>query len=313
MPAPGWGGRTGRPSVGGAGGGAGSPKVRRLVYVDDGAPEAGTRHLRRSCEERGVAFLPVDVRLFDFHPSKQLHAGDLLYRPAVSLLSQRVEQFLYAPGVATFYAEPDGIYRGCVNAPLAFQRSGLPAPRSIPLFAADRATLADFARRLGGFPVVFKVPGFSTGIGVGKVDSLDSLVSLAELARVLGQNPWLMAYVPDAVHWRLVVVGDRVVASYRNVTREEDFRSSATRDPTDYRAEPPEGMAELAVRSSRVLRLEFGGVDVLEHPASGRLYLLENNFPCYFAQAQDVAGVDISGAMVDHLLRKAESLEGLGA
>jgi hypothetical protein len=44
-------------------------------------------------------------------------------------------------------------------------------------------------------------------------------------------------------------------------------------------------------------------VDVLQHP-SGRFYLLEANFPCYFGHAQE-NGQDIAGAIVDHLLDKS--------
>jgi glutathione synthase/RimK-type ligase-like ATP-grasp enzyme len=53
----------------------------------------------------------------------------------------------------------------------------------------------------------------------------------------------------------------------------------------------------------RATRLEFGGVDILERDGSS--YLLESNFPCYYPHAQQIAGIDVAGAMVDHLLRKA--------
>ena len=39
-----------------------------------------------------------------------------------------------------------------------------------------------------------------------------------------------------------------------------------------------------------------------------RLYLLEANFPCYYAQAQLKGGVDVAGAMVDYLLSQAGAL-----
>ena len=64
-------------------------------------------------------------------------------------------------------------------------------------------------------------------------------------------------------------------------------------------------MVCLAVSAVQAIRRELGGVDILEHP-SGRLYLLEANFPCYFPQAQVVAGIDVAGAMVDHLLTKRD-------
>jgi ribosomal protein S6--L-glutamate ligase len=233
----------------------------------------------------------------------------MLYRPAVSFVAQRLEQQLYAPGVATFYRDGDEIHFGCHNPAAVFQRHGLSIPRTIFCQTSDRTLLSKYAERLGGFPLVFKIPGFSTGIGVGRLDSAASLFSFVDLSLALGRFPLLMAYVPDAVHWRLVVVGDRVVGAYRNIIIEDDFRSAATRDEADYTTPPSDRVRQLAVRATHALRLEFSGVDVLEH-ASGRPYLLEANFPCYFAQAQDVAGVDISGAMLDHLIEKAQRLEG---
>lgn len=281
--------------------------MTRLAYIDDGVPETGTRFLKASCEQRGVEFVPIHPGAFDFSTSERLRPGELLYRPAVSFAAQRVEQMLYAPGVATFYTDPEGIYFSCHNPSLLFERSGLPIPRTIFCGTGNRELLTRYAERLGGFPLVFKIPGFSTGVGVGRIDSLAGLFSFADLALALGRHPLLMAYVPDSVHWRMVVVGDRAVAAYRNVIRADDFRSTATRDEADYATAAGAGLTDLAVRATRALRLEFAGVDILEHP-SGRAYLLEANFPCYYAQAQDVAGVDISGAMIDHLIRKAAVL-----
>jgi hypothetical protein len=279
----------------------------RFVYVDDGVPEIGTRFLKQSCEQRDCEFIPVHPASYDFSSPEQLRPGDLLYRPAISLASQRVEQQLYAPGVATFYRDERSVYFSCGNPVLLFQRHGLSIPRTIFCQTSDRKVLTHYATRLGGLPLVFKIPGFSTGIGVGRVDTLAGLYSFVDLALALGRTPLLQAYVDDAVHWRLIVVGDEVVASYRNVIREDDFRTSASRESEDYSATPSDGLKQLGVTATRVLGYELGGVDVLEH-SSGRGYLLEANFPCYFAQAQDVAGVDISGAMLDHLLAKADRL-----
>ena len=280
---------------------------RRFAYVDDGVPEIGTRFLQESCQQRNCEFVSFHPAKFDFSTTDQLEPGDLLYRPAISLAAQRVEQMLFAPGVATFYADENGPFFGYTNSSLLFQRNGLAVPRTIFCHTSDRKVLDHYATRLGGFPLVFKITGFSTGIGVGRLDSPASLYSFADLALAIGRYPLLMSYVPEAVHWRMVVVGERVVASYRNVINENDFRTSASREGADYDAVPSPSLERLALNATQALRLEFTGVDVLEH-SSGRGYLLEANFPCYYAQAQDVAGVDISGAMLDHLIAKAERL-----
>jgi glutathione synthase/RimK-type ligase-like ATP-grasp enzyme len=162
---------------------------------------------------------------------------------------------------------------------------------------------------MGGFPVILKFPGFSRGVGVTRIDSLASLFSIVDYTLANGNHPVLCAYVHPATHWRAVVVGDRVVSHYRNITDKDDFRTSGSDQEEDYRVPAPAGLEETAVAAVRALGHEFGGVDILEHP-SGRLYVLESNHPCYFASAQLAIGTDVSGAMVEHLLHKAKTSAG---
>jgi glutathione synthase/RimK-type ligase-like ATP-grasp enzyme len=51
----------------------------------------------------------------------------------------------------------------------------------------------------------------------------------------------------------------------------DDFRTSASQSPGDYFADVPERLQEMAVKAVRTVRLEFGGVDVLEHPTFSEL------------------------------------------
>jgi hypothetical protein len=272
--------------------------------VNDGVPAETITLLADACSSRELEFVEIDARTFEFEPEDRLGEGDLLYRPAVSLLAQRVEQHLCTTEVATFYADPTDVYFSPTSSPILHQRAGVPVPRTIYCATRDRARLAGYVDRLGGLPIVVKLLGFSGGLGVMVVDTLPSFYSLIDYLVGNGSMPLLCAYVDDAVHWRAVVVGDRMVASYQNRPEHDDFRTYASTDVEDYTAPPPPGLEDVAVRAVRALRIETGGVDVLEHP-SGRLYVLEANFPCYFPQAQLVAGVDVAGTMVDHLIAKA--------
>jgi hypothetical protein len=278
-----------------------------FYYIDDGVPEATTRLLQEACGARSVSFVPVNPYGFDFRPERQLRGGELLYRPAVSMAALRVEQFLFANGVATFHRCVEDLFNDCMTPSLWFQREGLPIPRTIYCATTDRTLLRDFVEQLGGFPIVLKVPGFESGLGVMRVDAFPTLFSFVDFALHQGFIPMLMAYIPEAIHWRLIVLGDRVVASYQNIQEEDDFRTYAPATPEHYMKEPPPEMTRIAVQAVSCRGSEFGGVDLLQH-ASGRCYLLEANFPCYFPQAQEVAGVDIAGLMIDYLLAKARRL-----
>lgn len=164
--------------------------------------------------------------------------------------------------------------------------------------------LRAFAERLGGPPLVVKVPGLSGGVGVMRVDSLAALYSLIDYLVAQGTATLLITYVPDATHWRVLVVGNDAVAAYRNQVADGDFRGSPGHADEDYLAEISAAVADLAVWAVHAERVETGGVDILEQE-NGQLYLLEVNYPCYFAHAQLGAGVDVAGRMVAHLQAKA--------
>ena len=59
----------------------------------------------------------------------------------------------------------------------------------------------------------------------------------------------------------------------------------------------------IAKAAAAALRLEFGGADMMESPDAA-LTFAEFNLPSYFADRQQASGIDIAGAIIDHLLAK---------
>ena len=279
----------------------------RFHCIDHGVPEETIALLRNACAHRDIEFVAIDAGTFDFSAARRLGHGDLLYRPAASALAIRVEQLLQGAGVASFYCDALGPFLDCLNGPLLFERAGLPIPRTIYAATPDRDLLRRAVERLGGFPIVAKWLGHSSGVAVLRVDSLPALFSLMDYAGSGANPPLLMECIADATHFRLIVIGDRAVAAYRNAQQIDDFRSAGSDDPADYRIEIDPEMARVAVAATEALGIEMAGVDILRAP-DGRLALLEANVPCYYPQAQLVTGVDIAGMMLDHLTRKAQAL-----
>jgi RimK-like ATP-grasp domain len=276
-----------------------------VCVMDSTVPVVTTRLLREACERRSVGFQEVDAYAFDYLPARRLQPGDMLYRPAVSIAAMRVEQFLFSPAVATFYSGDPAVVVD--RSPLQFERAGLPVPPTVPCHSGARAPLRAIVLRLGGFPVVVKTAGGSRGIGVMRADSFPALFSLVDSLLTHHAELMLSAFVEDATHWRVVVVGDEAVAWHRNIKSPDDFRTYASTDPADFMPPVADGLLQLAVRAVDALHLEFGGVDILQTP-DATLHLLESNMPCYFATPQVVAGVDVAGRMVEYLQAKANVL-----
>jgi hypothetical protein len=276
--------------------------IFHCIVDDDATPEITRRLLRVACLERGVGYIEHDAKRLD-PLATPLPDGSLLYRAGNSVASVRAEMALWQPGVMTFDRGPLGPLEIIRPQHLAFSRVGLPVPRSVQLQAVSPPLLYAVIDHLGGLPVIVKVEGGEGGIGVARLETFPALLSTCQLLLSQGIAPRLLSYVPDAMHWRVIVLGDRVLTAYRNPLKREDFRSEPSSAREDYGLVPSDEVAEIAIDAARVARTLFAGVDVLVH-SSGRAYLLEANSPCFFAQATEGGGVDVAGPMLDFLLQR---------
>jgi hypothetical protein len=286
------------------------PPGTLLTCIDDGVPTESLALLQEACEQRGVLLRRVAASRFRYAPEDRPPPFSMLFRPATSPAALHVEDFLIRDDLASFFPGVSAVHFACTSPLRAMERAGVNVPRTFPVGSADPGLLASFVERLGGFPVVIKAGGGEGGVGVMRADSMPALRSLLDYLVHGGGVPMLSAYVPGAMHHRVVVVGDRAVATYENPIRPDDFRSLPSGDPAHYSADVPPELAGPAIRAVQAQRVLFGGVDLLRHP-SGRVYVLEVNFPCYFPQATAVGGVDVAGEMVRFLIDRATQLAAL--
>lgn len=282
---------------------------QRLVIVSDEPDEDLTIQLASAATAADVEPVIIDPVYFDHVNPPVLNVGDMLYRVATTHESCVIEQLLVHSGIATCYREPSGAFIIWDNQTLLLARHGIAVPRTFHAMTTDRDELKRRVEALGGLPVILKVPGKSLGVGVVRVDNWPTLYSVADaLESAHGSDVHLMTCVEPADHWRVLVVNGEVSAAYQNLPQENDFRTCVDEDQkTCFTTAPPQESTALAVAACEVLGLEFGGVDVLTH-SSGRSYILEVNFPCYFAHPKHAIGLDVAAHLVSHLKTKGQQL-----
>jgi hypothetical protein len=269
--------------------------------------DCDTRHLYRllaaAAAAHGVETRAVDARRATARSTPPCRPGDALYRAAVDGSALEVEAMLWRPGVATLHRRPEGPLWGPISTAALFARHGVPAPRRVVCPTAAPDCVLALVDAVGGLPVVVRTEGTEGGRGVMVAESTRSVLSLVDHLVDQGFAPAIEELI-EGTHWRIVVVGDSVAAAYVNPLRPGDFRSQAVDDACYYTTAPPTAAVSAAHQAVAALALDFGGVDVLVTP-DGSAAVLEVNFPCYFAQAEDVAGIPVAAAMVAHLLAKA--------
>lgn len=259
--------------------------------------------LKMACKKLGIAFQALDPYSFDFSKPSPVKKGDMIYRTNRGKLLRFFEDYIVQPGVVTFYNnelfhKPD---------PFLLQKQGIEVPKTIFCLSNDRKQLAGYVKKLGGFPIVLKALGGTRGMGVVKVDSFPSLFSLVDFLTSQGKLLVLRQYIPVKASARFIVLGDEVIASLEYKAPNNDFRTNAAQKLSVKSKKYPKMFEEMAVRATKAMGWEFGGVDILIHGGKG--YVSEVNFPCNFIRAQKATGKDIAFQMVKYLQQKSEQLK----
>lgn len=285
--------------------------MTKLFCILNPKKNAKTRELfKKACIERAVEFIEIDTRSnkADIVNCAKPSKGDCLYRvTANSENAKKLEYSLVKDFVATFYGSPDIIFRP--HASIKLEKSTIPTPKTIPVITSDRDILKSYAEYLGGFPLIIKAMGKQEGAGVMRVDSAGSFYSIADYLFKQKGDFLIREYIDVRESIRVIVLGDRVIASMKyKASYNEDFRSN--RRTTLNSAELfscSEEISRIAIDAVKFTGLEYGGVDILIDDKN-KPYVLEINFPCNFVEAQEFTKVDIAGLMVEYLAEKAITL-----
>jgi len=265
------------------------------------------RLLKKSCIERGINFLLIESEKYDFSKDCQLSGDDLLYRIATDKKSVIVEKKLLNSKCVSVYADYTNGINKTKHDFLIQEKKSLPIIKTIIDVPNNVKLLKRYVDYLNGFPIVIKATGGSHGRGVMRIDSWESLLSISDFLnseplRLSCADYIMREFIDHSEQARLVVLGNKVIASKENRKNSDDFRlnKNIKELPKKY----PSEIEKTAIAAVNSLKWEFGGVDILIDN-KGKHYIAEVNLPCNFARTQLLTGIDIAGMLVDYLIKKA--------
>ena len=269
--------------------------------------------LKQSAEERGLEFVVIEANDFDYATGvAALDTNAVVYRLARGDRASLLELLMVGKGIKGLFTDSNALLSRhfAWGSAIRMEQAGVPIiPTIYNVSKNEDRRLKDYAESLGGFPVIVKSSGGSHGEGVMKVDSISSLRSVVGFISTQSSAGFVLRkFISSARHLRLVVLGGEVLDTIEYQTQQDDFRTNAVAVPSvEARNDVSDEIKQIALRAVAALGLEFGGVDVLIDEA-GNPYVAEVNFPCNFARNQLNTGADISGRLVDYLMRKTEEV-----
>jgi len=175
--------------------------------------------------------------------------------------------------------------------------AGLPTPRTVITESSKEAMEA--FEELGGDVVVKSLFG-SLGAGMTRLSDPEVAYRVFKALELTRSVYYLQEFIPHGGEdVRAFVVGGEVVASMKR--RSDGWKTNLS---AGGRAEPfelGEDLAELSLRATEKIGLEYSGVDLLRSKVDGRAYVVELNSTPGWEGLQSVSVVAVAVRLQDHI------------
>ena len=174
--------------------------------------------------------------------------------------------------------------------------AGIPTPRT--LVTEDFGTALEACRTMGD--VILKPLFGSEGKGMVRVSDEETAYRVLRAWELNRNIYYIQEYLPHFQEdIRAFVVGGRVLAAMlrRGAGWKTNFSKGAEIRPVELGAE----MSEMALEASRLMGLDYAGVDLMR-AEDGRTYVLEINSIPGWRGLQKTAAQDIAGSIIDYVL-----------
>ena len=161
-----------------------------------------------------------------------------------------------------------------MSAYTAFERNGINTPRTA--LVNNEKSIIDAHKRIGGkFPVIIKTLTGTQGIGVSKVENMESLMSVIQSLWKFKAHLLIQEYLDIKFDVRTVVLNGRIIASTKRIKPKEDFRSNRHLGAETEPYILNDNEKKVIIAATRATGAYMVGVDHALY--DGKIYVLECN------------------------------------
>ncbi|QDG50014.1 RimK family alpha-L-glutamate ligase [Persicimonas caeni] len=182
--------------------------------------------------------------------------------------------------------------------------AGVPTPTTLQTKSTD--DLPALIAQVNGPPVILKLLKGTQGVGVIKVDTVESAVSTLEALWSLREDVLIQEFVAEStgVDIRAFVVDGKVVGAMERTAREGEFRANVHRGGSTRKVDLDDEAREVALRAANALGLRVAGVDLL--PSTRGPLVIEVNASPGLEGIEGATGRDIAKDIIKCVERLAD-------
>jgi ribosomal protein S6--L-glutamate ligase len=177
-------------------------------------------------------------------------------------------------------------------------QQNIPTPKTI--YANDPTMIDHYLEMVGGTPVVVKTLNGSKGEGVLLLDSYISAKSTLQALFKQNTSILIQEFINSkGSDYRGIVVGERVVASYKRQAQKNDFRANIHKGASADSVELTQEEKDFCIKCTKSLNLHTAGVDFMRD-SEGKFRLIEVNGNYGFT-IQSVTGVNLGKELINFI------------
>lgn len=182
-------------------------------------------------------------------------------------------------------------------------KAGVDIPKTV--FARETADLDDVVEKAGGAPLIIKVARGTHGNGVVLAETRKAAQAVMQAFYVEGVSFLVQEFIKESAGTdiRAFVVGNRVIASYRRQSLDDDFRSNLHQGGEGRTVKLTDEEEKTAVKAAKAMNLAICGVDMMRSDR-GPLVLEVNSSPGF--GIEKITGRDVATKIIEYIERNAK-------
>lgn len=183
----------------------------------------------------------------------------------------------------------------------ALSSLGIPIPRTA-IFRRS-GNVESLIERVGGLPVIIKIPDGTHGRGVNLCRTIDSVRGVADTLWHLDKDILIQEFLVGGHRdIRVIVIGGKVIGAMERLAKAGDFRANFHQGGSgkSYRVTAP--LRQISEKASSALGLDVAGIDCIKTKKGYKV--IEVNASPGFAGFEMVTGINAAGAIMEYIAGK---------
>lgn len=289
-----------------------------IAILSNGPGNYTTKRLKQVARERGHSVVVVKysecyIRVEKGKPTVRYQGEDL---NDIDAIIPRIAQSVTKYGTSIVRQfEMRGVYtaasslavvrsRDKLRAYQLLARKGVGIPDTV--FARETADLDDVIEQAGGTPLIIKVAKGTHGNGVVLAETKKAAKAVMQAFYVEGISFLVQEFIEESAgeDVRALVVGNKVVASIKRQSLDDDFRSNTHQGGVGSKVKLTDEEIRMALKAAKVMGLPICGVDMMR--SSRGPLVLEVNSSASIKTPELVTGKDVATKIIEYIERNAK-------